>query len=193
MALIRSVELCVTEYEKGYFQKDGYDGYRDWEIHKQRADKIMKLAQPKSVLDVGCAYGYVVKHLIEKGIYAVGMDVSEFAEKMAQNHIPQNFVRHDMRETPYPFRTQEFDLVYCEGVLEHIEEEYIPRIMTEFARISAERIIQVSFKSHSQADKEEGHVLLMDNGWWLTHIPNGTWLAYQENATQDNLIWLYKG
>ncbi len=182
----------MVEYEKEYFTKTGYDGYRDWEAHKQRALHIVDIATPRSVLDVGAAYGYTVKHLLEMGIYAVGMDVSEWAEQRSKDIIPHNFVRHDMRKPPYPFRDKEFDLVYCEGVLEHIEEEFIIPIMKEFERISHERIIQVSFSNHKEVEKEVGHINLHDNEWWLCCIPPRTWLAYEEKDTSQNVIWLYK-
>ena len=183
----------MVEYEKDYFQRIGYDGYRDFDAHKLRVEKIISMANPNSVLDVGCAYGFIVKRLLDKGIYAVGMDISGWCETMSKDIIPLNYVRHDMRITPYPFREQEFDLLYCEGVLEHIEEEYIPRIMNEFARVSKLRIIQVSFDDHKDVEKEEGHILLRDNGWWMSQVPLKTYVAYHEVSIENNWLWMYKG
>ena len=187
------VNQAATIYDEAYFTKSVYQGYRDYDAHKQRVEKIISLAHPQRVLDAGCAYGFIVRRLLDKGIYAVGMDVSEWAGKMAKDIIPHNFVCHDMRKTPYPFRDKEFDVVYCEGVLEHIEEEYIAGIMREFARIGHETIIQVAFECHQGAKDTPGHLTLHDNGWWMSVIPDGTWLAWQECDTGNCQVWLYKG
>jgi ubiquinone/menaquinone biosynthesis C-methylase UbiE len=98
-----------------------------------------------------------------------------------------------MREVPYPFRDKEFDVLYCEGVLEHIEEEHIIPIMREFERVSLRRLIQVSFAEHKDVEKEQGHITIKDANWWLSVIPVNTWLAAQEAATENTGIWLYKG
>jgi len=182
----------MVTYEKDYFTKTGYTGYRDFDGHRDRVEKIISMTHPTSVLDVGCAYGWIVRRLLDKGIYAVGTDISEWCEKMAGNIIPDNFVRHDMREA-LPFRDKEFDVLYCEGVLEHIEEEHIFPIMKEFERVSSRRIIQVSFADHKDVEDSEGHVCLHDNGWWLSMIPPYTWMAYQELPIDKNTLWLYKG
>lgn len=181
------------QYEQDYFNSKGYNNYRDYDAHKLRVERIINITHPVSVLDVGCAYGFMVRRLLDKGIYAVGMDISEWAGKIASGLIPHNFVRHDMRVIPYPFRDKEFDVLYCEGVLEHIEEEHIIPIMKEFERISHRRIIQVSFSDHKDVEKEEGHITLKDNGWWWSVVPVYTWLAYEEKSTADNILWLYKG
>ncbi|MDD4986658.1 MAG: class I SAM-dependent methyltransferase [Dehalococcoidales bacterium] len=181
------------EYEQDYFINGGYKGYRDYDAHAGRVKKLISITHPQSVLDVGCAYGFITRRLLDQGIYAVGMDVSNWCEQIAQNIIPNNFVRHDMREAPYPFRDKEFDVLYCEGVLEHIEEEHIIPIMREFERVSLRRLIQVSFAEHKDVEKEQGHITIKDANWWLSVIPVNTWLAAQEAATENTGIWLYKG
>lgn len=179
------------EYEKNYFTIIGYRPYFDFPAHKIRAEKIMNIAHPHSVLDVGCAYGYIVKHLLDEGIHSVGMEISKWCE--SRRIIPDNFITHDMRVAPYPFKDKEFDLVYCEGVLEHIEEEYIPDIMKEFERISKERMIQVTFEDHPNATQEAGHLCIHDFQWWLDRIPDYTWLFITPTGTDGGNVWIYKG
>jgi len=181
----------VTKYEREYFAKTGYHDYRDYDAHQKRVEKMILIAKPTSVLDCGCAYGFIVRRLLDLGIYAVGIDISSWCEKMSKNIIPNNFIRHDLRQ-PFPFRDKEFDLIYCEGVLEHIGEEHIPVIMKEFDRVSWERIIQVSFSNHKNVAETEGHVCLKDNGWWASVIPKYTWLAFQEASIENNELWIYK-
>ena len=187
-----------TEYEEDYFTRTGYRGYTDYSANAERVRKIIEMGNnPKSVLDVGGAYGYTVKRLLEKGIYAVCMEVSHWAEK--QGVVPDNFVRHDMRETPWPFKNKEFDIAYCEGVLEHIEEEFIPAIMAEFERVAHRRILALTFDWHVKvaphSKKNElapGHMTIKGQMWWFEKMPDHTWLFIPATGTQDGNLWLYK-
>jgi len=183
----------MVEYEQEYFNGKGYNEYADFPAHKERVNHLIEMLEPKSVLDVGCAYGYIVMYLIQRGIRAVGMDISKYAESRAKGIIPHNYVCHDMRVTPYPFKDKEFDVLYCEGVLEHIEEEYIDKVMAEFERVSNRRYIQVSFDWHANVKDELGHVTIKPTTWWFKKIPMGSYLAMGNTATEENIGWLYKG
>lgn len=191
--------IDTTEYEQDYFTHTGYNGYMDYPHHKIRVEKIIAMTHPKSVLDVGGAYGYIVKHLLDKGIYAICMDISHWAGEQAEKIIPEHFVRHDMRDTPYPFKDKEFDVVYCEGVLEHIEDSAVDRIMAEFERISHKRILALTFDWHvklrpysQESELAPGHINLHDQKWWFDKMPKYTWLFIPPTGTQDGNFWYYK-
>lgn len=187
------------EYEEEYFTKTGYEGYQDYGINTERVRKIIAIGTPKSVLDVGCAYGYIVKRLLGEGIEAIGMDISHWCEKKAAEIIPGHFVRHDIRETPYPFTDKQFDLLYCEGVLEHIEDKYIDAIMAEFDRVAHKRMLALTFDWHVKVapyspsnELAPGHVNLHDHNWWFEKMPDHTWLFIPATGIQDKKTWLYK-
>lgn len=179
------------EYEEAYFTKDGYKaGYQDFPAHEIRVRKIIDLAHPKSVLDVGGAYGFITRRFHQHGVFAYCMDRSEWCEK--QGIIPGYFVRHDMRYIPWPFMDQQFDLAYCEGVLEHIDQYFIPTIMEEFGRVARRRVFQISFSDHIGAEKEEGHTNLHTPDWWFRWLPRHTWLLISPCGTDEGDQWLYK-
>lgn len=195
-----SIASQKTEYEETYFTKIGYEGYFDYPLNTTRVNKIIAITHPKSVLDMGCAYGYIVKRLLEKGIHAVGMDVSHWCEKQAQYIIPDHFIRHDIRDTPWPFKDKEFDVAYCEGVLEHIEDEFIEAVMKEFERVSNKRLLALTFDWHikvrphlSEDGLAPGHINLHDQKWWFGKIPDYTWLFIPPTGIQDGNMWMYKG
>ena len=184
--------MVKSIYNKGYFTGKSYEQYGDFPAHEGRVDKIISIANPTSVLDVGCAYGFIVKRLLDKGVYAVGMDVSAWCQRKAKEIIPHNFVRHDLRK-PLPFRDKVFDLLYCEGVLEHIEEELIDGVMAEFERVSRKRILQISLAEHSGALGEVGHITVKDHAWWFQKMPFNTYMALGATGSEENIGWLYKG
>ena len=192
-----SKAMNIIEYEKDYFTKTGYEGYWDYPLNEIRVQKIIDMTHPQSVLDVGGAYGYIVKRLLDKGIYAVCMEISKWCEE--QKVVPDNFVRHDMRVVPYPFKDKEFDVLYCEGVLEHIEEQYIDDIMKEFERVSHSRLLALTFDWHTKLRPYSvenalapGHLCLHDHNWWFKKIPNYSWLFIPATGIQDSNLWFYK-
>ena len=83
------------------------------------AEWIVREFRPTRALDVGCAKGFLVEALRDRGVEAWGFDISEYA-------ISE--VRADMR----PFCRvasldgaiqEEYDLITCIEVLEHVSEE----------------------------------------------------------------------
>ena len=187
-------------YEKIYFEGEGresyqgagYDTYCDFPAHEERVSKLISITHPISVLDVGCAYGFIVRKLLDRGIYAVGMDISKWCERKARKIIPHNFIRHDIRQ-PLPFREKEFDVLYCEGVLEHIEEDKIEGIMKEFDRVALRRYIQVSFAHHKDVEKDYGHICIKEGYWWFEKVPFFTWVFLGDTGTEGDHMWFYKG
>jgi len=81
-------------YDEYYFNTGGdVGGYDNYNENSASSETAIQLAQKfidkmdefgidivgKKVLDVGCAYGFLVKYLVEKGVDAYGMDFSSYA------------------------------------------------------------------------------------------------------------------
>ena len=57
-----------------------YDNAAQWKpFFENIAKNIVELFDPKTVLDAGCAFGYLVKAFRDLGIEAYGFDISEYA------------------------------------------------------------------------------------------------------------------
>lgn len=82
------------------------------------ADEIVHRLGPQRVLDVGCAKGFLVECLRDRGVEAYGFDISEYAIRQ---------VRPDIRRYCWvasvtrPIRGR-FDLITCIEVLEHLSD-----------------------------------------------------------------------
>jgi 2-polyprenyl-3-methyl-5-hydroxy-6-metoxy-1,4-benzoquinol methylase len=79
----------------------------------------------KSVLDVGCGYGYGIEYLLRKGAAScVGLDYSEkaikFAKRIYQDSNLQYYVM-DANNLSY-FNDQSFDVVLSIEVIEHLPD-----------------------------------------------------------------------
>lgn len=122
-----------SRFEREYFEEDiGYKGYEvvDADFRAKKLIATMKLMPGDKVLDVGCAYGFIVQALRQQGIEAWGIDISAWA---ARNDRSGYFVRASAHSLP--FRSGGFDCIYCQGTLEHIPEELIQDVLKEFRRI----------------------------------------------------------
>lgn len=80
------------------------------------ADQIVRLIQPKTVLDAGCAMGFLVEALRQRGVEAYGVDISEYAIQNAHSSIQPYCWRGSVAQ-PFP---QKYDLIVSIEVLEHM-------------------------------------------------------------------------
>lgn len=77
------------------------------------------------VLDVGCGGGYSCEFLAQKGAIATGIDQSRPCIEVARRHaheydLPITY-QHGHAEA-LPFESQQFDVVVCVDVLEHVSD-----------------------------------------------------------------------
>jgi GT2 family glycosyltransferase/SAM-dependent methyltransferase len=84
----------------------------------QVADEIVRLLNPRTVLDVGCAKGFLVESLRDRGVEAYGFDVSEYAISEVQHDIkPYCWVGSASDSI-----SKNYDLITCIEVCEHLSE-----------------------------------------------------------------------
>ena len=98
-------------------------------------DKFMDW-QGKSVLDLGCAGGFMAEALAERGAHVTGIDPAAEAIAAAQAHARQG--NHDIRYDvgvgeALPYTDAQFDAVVCVDVLEHVSD--LQKVLDETARV----------------------------------------------------------
>lgn len=94
------------------------------------------------VLDVGCG--------MRKRVGAVGIDFNPRSDAD---------VVHDLNVVPYPFVSNYFDEIWCDNVLEHLDN--VVKVMNELHRIakaSGKVTIIVPFYAHRQAHTDPTHL-----------------------------------
>ncbi len=82
-------------------------------------DRIVQEINPQTVLDAGCAMGFLVEALRKKGVDAYGMDISEYAVSQVHDAI-KDYCWVGSITDPLP---QSYDLIVCIEVLEHLEKD----------------------------------------------------------------------
>jgi len=154
-------------YNKNYYETSCGDvSYLDSEhwvkFFGNIADKIIETINPKTVLDVGCAAGYLVAALRDRGVEAYGIDVSEFAISCAREDIkPYCRVCSALEPLPDDF-PKKFDLVITIEVAEHLYEEDCEKFIENICTFS-ENII---FSSTPDDFAEKTHLNVQQLEYW---------------------------
>lgn len=110
----------MAAYDRFYYENYGNDVYkRDdrWlAFFGSIADRIVSDIRPRSVLDAGCAMGFLVEALRDRGVEAYGVDVSEYALEEVREDIKPYCSRASITD-PLPAR---YDLIVSIETLEHL-------------------------------------------------------------------------
>ena len=86
----------------------------------RRAEFIIEKFHPKTVLDVGCAYGELVKGLNDMGVEAYGIDGSEYAISNGDPTIRSKLFKVNLNSDRFPFEDKTFDVIGSFYSVEHI-------------------------------------------------------------------------
>ena len=88
----------------------------------RRAEFIIEKFNPKTVLDVGCAFGELVKGLTDMGIEAYGVDGSEYVINNCDHSISSKLFKVNLNSDKFPFDDKTFDVVGSFYSVEHIHD-----------------------------------------------------------------------
>jgi len=169
---IRPEELA-KQFDRDYFiwngkgEAKGYRGhYADFPENLKFLEHIKSL-KPESVLDVGCAYGFLVKRLNDSDIPSKGIEISPFCIAMRATDDVQ---LGDVLELP--FSDNAFDLVISVELLEHIPEKYVDKALEEMARVSKRGVHWIAYKEVDDLfqTKDITHINIKPYQWWVDKV-----------------------
>jgi hypothetical protein len=122
------------------------------------ADRIVSDIAPGTVLDAGCALGFLVESLRDRGVDAFGIDVSDYAIASVRPDMKPFCQVHSIIE-PFP---QKYDLITCIEVLEHL-----PRRQSEQALANlCQHTDDILFSSTPFDYKEATHFNVQPPEYW---------------------------
>lgn len=98
------------------------------------------LGNSQSILEVGSGSGFLASIFQNEGYFSVGLDRSIMPIKVARERFNlQNAILGDMFHIP--FKSDSFDVVWNEGVIEHFKEPTNLQACEEMARVSRNLVI----------------------------------------------------
>lgn len=122
------------------------------------AKHIVEEIKPKTVLDAGCALGFLVEALRKRGVQAFGVDISEYAIQNVHPDIREFCWVGSIAEA-FP---QKYDLIVSIEVIEHLPIPEAERAIENFCQHSD----QVLFSSTPDEYKEATHVNVQPVEHW---------------------------
>ena len=112
------------------------------------ADAIVREINPASVLDAGCAMGFLVEALRQRGVEAYGMDISEYAIAQVAEEIKPYCWVGDLTQPQPPRR---YDLVICIETLEHLRAEDLPTALQNLCDAADDILFSSTPDDYSEA------------------------------------------
>ena len=153
------------EYGEMYFdgpREYGYGGYKydgRWIPVAEDIIKHYELKKNDKVLDIGCAKGFLVKDLLNLGIDAYGIDISEYAISKSEKETIGRL--HLGKADKLPFPDNSFDFVISINTIHNYDENGVLKCLSEIERVSKKNsFIQVdSYRTKHEKEVFESWVL----------------------------------
>jgi len=153
-------EKLQNEYNQ--FYNDGIASWRELGA-KAKTKNIVSLAvnlKFKKVIEIGAGDGAILQNFNDAGfceeLYALEISDSGI-EKIKSRNLKNLKQAQKFDGYSIPYQDEEFDLLYCSHVMEHVEH---PRILLrEIKRISKYQIFEVPIDFSFSVDKKTEHFL----------------------------------
>lgn len=144
---------------------------------------IIKVLNPKSVVDVGAATGDLVAKFNELGVESYGIEGS----KEAQNYVITDKmvygdVRFDITEWGWVYPC---DLCTCFEVAEHLEPEYADQFVDNLSYLSDQILISAA----PPGDTGYGHLNCQSQEYWVKKFCDKGYYWCQSVAEQIKEEW----
>lgn len=168
-------EIYNEEYYHNGCGPIPYEEPEHWvEFFGMIADRIVKDIHPQTVLDAGCAMGYLVAALRDRGVEAYGIDISEYAVSKVREDV-RPFCRVGSLTEEFPADLpQRYDLIVTIEVLEHLYAEDGKKAIANLCRHSD----TVLFSSTPDDFTERTHVNVQQREYWAR-------LFFEQGFTDD--------
>lgn len=152
----------MNPYTKGYFEDaegSHYHGYEDWPQFKQRAEWLKKTYKPKMVRELGAAKGFLIKHLRDIDVPALGSDISEYAVAESDGRVWCEDMTKQLVEFDKDVLVVSFDF------LEHIKEEDLHLLLTSLK--TAKQQFHMITTSEYDFGGDHTHYTSKPKQWWI--------------------------
>ena len=167
-------------YNQEYYHTDcgpiPYEEPEQWEIFFGAiADRIVQDLRPRTVLDAGCAMGYLVAALRERGVEAYGIDISDYAICCVREDIRPYCAVGSLLDPLPEGLPEQYDVVVTIEVLEHLYADAGEKAIQNLCSL-ADTVI---FSSSPDDFTEKTHLNVQQREYWAR--------LFAENGFYDDL------
>lgn len=172
----------ARQFGKDFFDGDrrhGYGGFnympRFWQPVVPTLKEYFALDAGSSLLDVGCAKGFMLHDLAEliPGITMAGIDVSAYAIEHAIEDMKPFVQVADARELPFPDKS--FDVVISINTIHNLERADLAQALREIERV-ARRGAFVTVDAYRNEDERQRMMAWNLTAKTIMHVDE--WIAF---------------
>ena len=155
------VRRVARQFGKDFFDGDrqyGYGGFkyfsRFWQPVIPTIQKHFGLTSRSSVLDVGCAKGFMLYDFLEliPDITVSGIDISDYAISNAMDDIKSKVQVADAKNLPFPDNS--FDVVISINTIHNLDRDGCAQALREIERVSRKDSFITVDAYHNDDEKE---------------------------------------
>jgi trans-aconitate methyltransferase len=132
--------------------------------YKEVAETLCQELEFETVLDVGCANGFLLEFLLERSKKIRGIEISSDALKVLPDHLKQLVTIADATEIQ---ADTQYDLVTCIEVAEHIDHSKSERLVHYLTSAS---LNDVYFTAAYPGQPGHGHINCQPQFYWMTRF-----------------------
>jgi glycosyltransferase involved in cell wall biosynthesis/SAM-dependent methyltransferase len=176
-----SVPVPPAWYDADYFEhgiksnwQSGYSWTHFGGLFRAVADFLTQtFPEARSFLDAGCAKGFLVRALRERGTEAIGFDHSAWAIDHAE-HVARPFVARAGTDD-FSF-AHDVDVLVAFDLFSHLTEEQAELFLRRArAHVQVALLATIVTGAHAPSDRDRTHVTVRDRAWWLALFRRAGW------------------
>ena len=168
----------------GYYQRP-YDFNRLYPSFEFTAAQIKKYFNPKTVLNIGSAKGFLVYAFQNFGIDACGVDISGYAISNAPSKIRAYLYKRDFEKDNLPFNDGYFDFITFFATIEYLQDHQ--HILQEISRILKCGGI-VYLKTCAKSMREDVRINVHKKAFWINEFKRKGFKFIQSDIISSLLI-----
>ena len=195
-----------TDYGHEYWATlDNGAGYQDSIMWVDLAHAVWEILVPDHAanidrsgehrcLDIGCAFGYFIRHMQRRGVETFGVDYSHYALEHAPEDIRSHTHWHDLTHPGLTFYGGGFTVVTCFETLEHIPEEHVETALACIYDSLAPRgtaVLTICTDKQPGWDTDPTHVTIKPRAWWENWMPKAGFARLPELEARLRTFWLF--
>jgi len=190
-------------FDEDYYLRGPQTGKSNYENYSWKGELTIPYAkhlvrhlgirQYDSILDFGCARGYLVRALKEIGYNAVGYDISEWAVENCDEAV-KGLVFNQL-----PSGLGPFDWIHCKDVLEHTTPDEMMGIIIKLMPLFSNGMLIIVPLTHRDGgeyiydadSKDSSHIIRWTLETWIKFITKITDSQLTENFTISGGYHMY--